>query len=83
MKKQKHLALVIAAAIAAGSLPVVQAQSAADFQDAEYYKGHGLELINAADAYAMGYTGQGVTIGICDQPINFLNPEFNTKKPHR
>ena len=80
MKRQNKLALAIALAISTGSLPLAAAQSAADFQDAEYYASGGLDLINAAAAYAAGYTGKGVTLGICDNPVNFLNPEFNQKK---
>ena len=80
MRKQNKLALAIALALATGSLPIAAAQSAADFQDAEYYRSGGLDIINAADAYAAGYTGKGVTLGICDLPTNFLNPEFNQKK---
>ena len=53
---------------------------AADFQDAEYYRSGGLDLINAAEAYAAGYTGKGVTLGVCDTPMNFLHPEFSLKK---
>ena len=79
MKTQNKLALAIALALTAGSLSTAAAQSAADFQDEEYYKSGGLDLINAAEAYAAGYTGNGVTLGICDQPINFLSPEFTTK----
>ena len=79
MKKQNKLALAIALTLATGSMPIAAAQSAADFQDAEDYKSTGLDLINAAEAYALGYTGKGVTLGICDAPVNFLNPEFNGK----
>ena len=80
MKKQNKLALAIALALATGSLPIAAAQSVTDFQDAEYYKSTGLDLINAAEAYAAGYTGRGVTLGINDEPINFLSPEFSSKK---
>jgi len=71
--------LAIALALTAGA-PAAQAQTAADFQDAEYYASGGLDIINAADAYALGYTGKGITLGICDQPTNFLSPEFSLKK---
>jgi autotransporter-associated beta strand protein len=55
------------------------AQTAADFQTAEYYRGGGLDLIRAADAYALGYTGKGVAVGIIDFPTNFTNPELAKK----
>ena len=77
MRKKQRLAIAIALALTAGSMSAVQAQTAADFQDAEYYASRGLDIINAADAYALGYTGKGITLGICDQPTNFLSPEFN------
>lgn len=79
MKKKNYLALALAVALSTGLPSFAQAQSAADFQDAEYDKSGGLELINAAEAYAQGYTGKGITLGICDSPINFANPEFNKK----
>ena len=80
MKKNKQLMLAIALALTAGGMPVTQAQTAADFQDAEYYASKGLDIINAADAYALGYTGKGITLGVSDEPVNFANPEFNLKK---
>ena len=80
MKKQNKLAVAIALAFTTGSLPLTAAQSQADFQDTEYYASKGLDLINAAEAYAMGYTGKAVTLGICDEPANFLSPEFSTKQ---
>lgn len=80
MRKQNKLALAIALAIATGSMSIAAAQSAADFQDEEYYKSTGLDLINAAEAYTAGYTGRGITLGISDTPVNFLNPEFSLKK---
>ncbi len=39
-----------------------------------------LDLINAAGAYAQGYTGKGVTVGVTDVGIvNFSHPEFSGK----
>ena len=55
------------------------AASANDFRDAEYFGSDGLDLVNAADAYAKGFTGKGITIGVLDQPINFLHSKFSTK----
>ncbi len=42
----------------------------------EYYKDHGMELINASTAYAEGYTGKGVIIGINDSGILLSHPEL-------
>ena len=83
IKQNKQLVLAIALALTAGGMPAAEAQTAADFQDDEYYASGGLDIINAAEAYALGYTGKGITLGICDQPINFLSPEFNTKLSSR
>lgn len=39
-----------------------------------------LDLINAAGAYAQGYTGKGVTVGVPDAgTVNFSHPEFSGK----
>ena len=38
------------------------------------------DLINAADAYAQGYTGKGVTVGVADIGfVNLAHPEFAGK----
>lgn len=58
---------------------VADAASAEDFRDAEYFGSDGLDLVNAADAYAKDFTGKGVTIGVLDQPINFPHPKFSAK----
>ena len=79
-KKDTALCLGIMLALWGTGFSLAGAQAAADFQDAEYYASNGLDIINAADAYALGYTGKGITLGICDQPTNFLSPEFNQKK---
>lgn len=55
----------------------------ADSFRTEEYKAMGenvLDLINAAGAYAQGYTGKGVTIGVTDAgTVNFSHPEFSGK----
>ena len=38
----------------------------ADHQTAEYNSNHGLDMINAADAYAKGWTGEGAVLGVID-----------------
>jgi autotransporter-associated beta strand protein len=61
-------------------LVAVPARSAAataeDFRTQEYWNSTGLELINAATAYAQGYTGQGIVLGILDSPIRLSHPEL-------
>ncbi|MCH3958561.1 MAG: hypothetical protein LKE51_03205 [Selenomonas sp.] len=44
MKKQKQLAWIIAFALTTGNLSFVQAQSAVDFEDAEYISSHRAKL---------------------------------------
>ncbi|ORT98835.1 Extracellular serine protease precursor [Anaerovibrio sp. JC8] len=41
---------------------------------------NGLDIVNAAAAYDQGYTGRGITMGVCDQPINFSHTDFSGKK---
>ena len=58
-----------------------------EFRTDEYYymggeKGKGnspLDAIKAADAYAQGYTGKGVTLGIVDDYVNLSHREFLNK----
>ncbi|MCJ2069150.1 S8 family serine peptidase [Methylobacterium sp. J-030] len=42
----------------------------------EYRADWGLEAIRAADAYAAGYTGLGVTVGVVDSGVDAAHPEF-------
>ncbi|KGP02219.1 hypothetical protein JT27_07970 [Alcaligenes faecalis] len=42
----------------------------------EYKRQPGLDMINAAQAYALGFTGKGVTVGILDSGIAGNHPEF-------
>lgn len=47
---------------------------------AQANKNGALDIINAAGAYAKGYTGKGVTVGVADVGIvNFSHPEFSGK----
>jgi len=78
LKSKKILSVLITLSLLAGTEPVC-ATSAADFKDTEYYASGGLDIINAADAYALGYTGKGAYVGISDEPVNFSHQEFNTK----
>ena len=57
------------------------AQSAASTDPAswrtpEYRADWGLEAMRAADAYATGYTGLGITVGVVDSGIYTAHPEF-------
>ena len=61
--------------------------TAEEFRTDEYYymggeKGKGnspLDAIKAAEAYAQGYTGKGVTLGIVDEYVNLSHREFLNK----
>lgn len=52
------------------------AQSPESFLTPEFNANWGLGVINAQDAYAMGYTGAGIKLGIADDPFQFTHPEF-------
>lgn len=47
-----------------------------DYDTQEYRNQTGLDLIKAGDAYRLGFTGQGVTIGVVDSGIVAWHPEF-------
>ncbi|MCJ9427828.1 S8 family peptidase [Kordiimonas marina] len=59
------------------SAPPSVTGTADDFRTKEYQANWGLEAIGAADAYAQGYSGKGVTIGIVDYNFDFSSPEVN------
>lgn len=89
--KQKLLSLIVLSLLLAKPYNVFAAD-ADSFRTDEYYgmdadpvsaqanKNGALDIINAAGAYAQGYTGKGVTIGVSDGGIvNFSHPEFSGK----
>lgn len=47
-----------------------------DFATPEYFRNWGLSYTNAAQAYALGFTGAGVKIGIADTQAQLSHPEF-------
>lgn len=51
------------------------AQSAWETQ--EYKNGWQLDAVNAADAYALGYTGRGVNVGVLDSGLDTRHKEFD------
>ena len=62
------------------SIPVhINAASADSFKSNEYLNSTGLDFIRAADAYALGYTGAGVTLGIIDTAVRVDHPELAGK----
>lgn len=55
------------------------AANANSFKTPEYYNSGGLDAIHAADAYALGYTGAGITLGIVDGAVRADHPELAGK----
>lgn len=82
MKTNKKLLSLIALSLLLAKPYNVFAADADSFRTDEY-KAMGenvLDLVNAAAAYAQGYTGKGVTVGVADVGIvNFSHPEFSGK----
>lgn len=82
MKTNKKLLSLIALSLLLAKPYNVFAADTDSFRTDEY-KAMGenvLDLINAAGAYAQGYTGKGVTVGVTDAgTINFSHPEFSGK----
>lgn len=82
MKTNKKLLSLIVLSLLLAKPYNVFAAGADSFRTDEY-KAMGenvLDLINAAGAYAQGYTGKGVTVGVTDVWIvNFSHPEFSGK----
>lgn len=92
MKTNKKLLSLIALSLLLAKPYNVFAADADSFRTDEYYgmdadpisakanKNGALDIINAAGAYAQGYTGKGVTVGVTDVGIvNFVHPEFSGK----
>lgn len=68
--------IIILSALLLSSVAVSQ-QKPNDFKNSEYYRSRALDSVNAADAWARGYTGKGITIAILDSGINSTsNVEF-------
>lgn len=82
MKTNKKLLSLIALSLLLAKPYNVFAADADSFRTDEYKAmgGNVLDLINAAGAYAQGYTGKGVTVGVTDAgTVNFSHSEFSGK----
>lgn len=56
---------------------VALAQTPESFRTAEFRANWGLGAIGAEYAYALGYTGAGIKLGIADGIFQFTHPEFS------
>ena len=61
------------------SIQSVQAAPADTFKTDEYEASGALDIINASQAYAQGYTGLGQTVGVLDSPVRVTHPELAGK----
>ncbi|WP_122856044.1 autotransporter domain-containing protein [Pseudomonas viridiflava] len=74
------LAVYLATMSVAQAAPYVEAGqsgNAASWRSAEFNADWGLGAINADQAYAAGYTGKDIKLGIFDQPVYAAHPEFS------
>ncbi|MHC8407508.1 autotransporter domain-containing protein [Pseudomonas sp. TMB3-21] len=79
--KYNNLALLCALATASSvhAAPYVETGASGNpesWRSAEFNADWGLGAINAQHAYAEGYSGKGVKLGIFDQPVYAAHPEF-------
>jgi subtilase-type serine protease len=80
----KHNTLAVLCALAtlgqAHAAPYVESGRTGDpnsWRSTEFNADWGVGAINAQDAYAAGYSGKGVKLGIFDQPVYAQHPEFS------
>lgn len=75
MSKRPTLALTVAATLNLLAAPAL-AQTAGGWETPEYLRSGALAQVNAAGAYALGFTGAGVKVGIADSGLWTTHPEF-------
>lgn len=78
-KWQRKLGIILCLCLSAGFDATAQCGDRESYKTSEYYFNTGLDLINASDAYALGYTGRGVVLGIADYFVKLNHPEFVNK----
>ena len=78
-KWQRKLGFLLCLSLGTGLGGTAQSADAESYKTPEYYSNTGLDLINAADAYALGYTGKGIVLGITDCFVKVTHPEFSNK----
>ena len=70
--------LLLIASSPAGAESTIETNLAERIKDSEFNALWGLGAIGADYAYAAGYTGKGIAIGVLDEAV-FFHPEFNGK----
>lgn len=80
-KKAVALAIATTAFLVAGSASAAyvepgKAGNISSWETQEYFKDHGMALINAATAYAEGYNGKGVMLGVVDSGALLSHPDL-------
>ncbi|MGO3745034.1 MAG: autotransporter domain-containing protein [Alcaligenes aquatilis] len=78
-KKRSTYVLVQMALLSLALPGLAQAEpdsSLEQWRTKEYKRQPGLDMINAAQAYSLGFTGKGVTVGYLDSGIEAKHPEF-------
>lgn len=93
-KKVKLNKSLIALAISAATLPMAGVATAAyveagqigdkaSWESEEYSKDWGITAMNASSAYALGYSGQGVKVGVMDSgALLFIHPDLDSDRFH-
>ncbi|MBQ9376522.1 MAG: hypothetical protein IJU05_01790, partial [Schwartzia sp.] len=76
-KAKRRLTALILAGLA--TAPSFACAAEADWKTPEYLASGGLDIVNAAQAYDLGFTGKGIRLGVCDSPVNFKHPDFSGK----
>lgn len=71
--------LFLVVLVLALSLQPALAAPKESFETEEYKASWALDIINASQAYALGYTGLGETIGVLDSPVRVTHPELAGK----
>jgi len=68
--------LALSAGLGAAQAQTLTPQDPAYWETPEYYGSHALAQINASTAYALGFTGANVKVGVTDSGIDGRHPEF-------
>ena len=55
---------------------------AAFFETPEYFASTGLHSLNASQAYALGFSGKGITVAVLDSKFSAARGEFLGKYPY-